>query len=111
MKAVLNEKATFNVPSGMNENGKQAFHVIEKKYSDLIIDACNRASDPQKGFTYDDMEKIDRVKKAVAGEKEGVISLEDADYAFVKQRVDTMVWAFNDMEFVNFRNKIREAGK
>lgn len=111
MRKILNEKVVIEIPSGLDHDGKQAFKTSEKTIASLIWECTNRMLSPKEGLSYDDIEKIETVRNAVLVKEGEEIRLEEADYAFVKNRVDTMKWIIASMELVNFRNKIREAPK
>lgn len=74
------------------------------KYSNLI-NTCINNIDPQKGATASDMRSAIRVMDAV--EKE-VIELEDADFAFLKQKVNEMKWAIIHKDVLAFIDYINE---
>lgn len=114
MKKILNK--TISVLSPANnvfgqpiiEAGKQVERPIEYSYSDLIMICVKRPSNPQIGFSYDEIKSIDRVKKAIDEQKQEQIELHEVDYDFLKSKVDSMSWGLPAIEFVEFREFIKD---
>lgn len=112
MKTINNEKISFEAQATtingvplFNADGTDLMRVIESSYAKLIMDCIKRPSS-NAGFTYDEIESISKVKKAIAEEKEGQISLEDADFNFVKVKVASMTWGVPSEEFLKFKKYI-----
>lgn len=108
MKTVTNKKISF-VTQTLNESKTDLVDTIkELDYASLIETCCNKASNPQVGFTYDEIKSIDRVKKAIKNKKEEVIEFEDADFDFVKKQVSTQTWTFAEIQLVEFMDYIKD---
>lgn len=95
MKSFQNKETTI-------QNGD-----IKLKYSDLAI-ACMNHVDPQRGIRGEEMYKnfkvIDKLEKA-----SDLISLEDAEYDILFEKVMNMPWAFQHRDIVQFTTTVKEA--
>lgn len=78
----------------------------ETNYLKLIIECCNKPSDPKLGFSYDDIKQIDRVRKAIDSDSKEA-EFEDADFAFIKSNVINRKWPTSDIQFVEFVDYIK----
>lgn len=108
MKTIENKKISITVKVMSADNQSVVDSVQELTYSKLISECCNKASDPKAGFSYNDIKSIDRVKTALAAEKDGLIDFEDADYEFVKDKVINERWLIADMQFIEFVDYIKD---
>lgn len=107
MVTIENKKITIGV-EGLNEENKLITFPLELNYGKLIMDCSDRASNPQAGFTTDDIRKITKVEKVIkTHEEQEQIKMEDADFEFVKERVSTMNWKFRKIELVEFVDYIK----
>lgn len=80
---------------------------LETTYFELIYGACKRPSDPQSGFTWDDIENINRVKDYYDASKDkDIISIDDADLNFIIERVKTNKWNSMDKKLLDFKKYI-----
>lgn len=108
-KKIENRKVTLEVEQ--NVKGQGLIDVkIEATYFELIFGACKRPSDPRAGYTWDDIEKINRVKSLYDKSKEeGVteVECEDSDYDFIMDRVETNTWATISHEILEFRTYLK----
>jgi len=75
------------------------------------IEQCIRVPlDRQSGATIDEMRRSIRVLDALdATSPSGVLELEDADWEFLKQKVEKMPWGIVDRRIVRFNDDIMEA--
>ena len=75
-----------------------------------IIEQCVRVPlNRETGATIDEMRKGIRLLDALDRSKQDVLELEDADWDFLKQKVDKMPWAGTDRRFVQFYDDITGA--
>jgi len=107
MKTIHNQKLVY-----ITKEPNATMTAIEDKHNDsdyfkLIEESCNRPTNPQLGFTYDDIKSIDRVKKAIKAAKKEVMSVEDKDFDFIKSRVETKSWASSSIEIADFVDYIK----
>ncbi len=80
---------------------------LETTYFELIYGACKRPSDPQSGFTWDDIEKINRIREYYEKSKEAnTVSVEDADIDFIISRVKSNKWNSIDVKLLDFKKYI-----
>ena len=85
---------------------------LQTTYFELIYGACKRPSDPQSGFTWDDIEKINRVKDYYDAAKEkDEVSVEDADINFIVSRVKSNKWNSIDKKLLDFKKYIESLDK
>lgn len=78
-------------------------------YRNLIEQAIRVPLDRQTGATIDEMRKSIRVLDALDASLHDVLALEDADWAFLKTKVERMPWAMVDRRFVLFTDDVLEA--
>lgn len=84
----------------------------ETNYFELIYGACKRPSNPQSGYSWDDIEKINRVKDYYEQSKGvDVVSIEDADVDFIVERVKTNTWNTFDKNLLDFKKYIDSINK
>jgi hypothetical protein len=74
-------------------------------YRVLVENAIRLPLDRQQGATIDEMRKGIRVLDALDRNAE-VLELEDADWEFLKQKVEKMPWAMTDRRFIRFHDDI-----
>lgn len=76
----------------------------------LIIEQAVRIPlDRQTGATVDEMRKGIRILDALDSVKNEVLELEDADWEFLKQKVEKFPWAGTDRRFLQFHDDITGA--
>jgi len=106
MKTIDNKKVSY-ITKEPNKEMTQLVDVInDTDYFKLIEECCNRATNPQQGFTYDDIKSIDRVKTTLK-DAPGSVDFEDNDVSFIKGRVSTFTWRVADIQFVEFMDYIK----
>ena len=108
MKTVNDKKIVYTAKKVDETGTKIIDDAVQTSYFQLIEDCCNRPSNPQAGFTYDDIKSIDKVKTAIKDAKDNVASFEDSEFSFIKGRVETFTWRVADIEFVKFVDYIKE---
>jgi hypothetical protein len=75
-----------------------------------IIEQCIRVPlDRSTGATIDEMRKGIRVLDALDARVGDVIQLEDADWEFLKQKVEKMPWGMTDRRLVRFYDDVFSA--
>lgn len=77
-------------------------------YRTIIDQAIRVPLDRQNGATIDEMRKGIRVLDAL-DRANGTLELEDADWDFLKQKVEKMPWAAVDRRFVRFYDDVMQA--
>jgi|SRR5215467_9802851 len=78
------------------------------EYRSVIEQAIRIPLDRQGGATIDEMRKGIRVLDALDA-ADGQLQLEDADWEFLKQKVEHMPWAAVDRRFLEFHDDIANA--
>jgi hypothetical protein len=107
MKTLSNKAVTY-IGKDWNDNyTKLVDKPYETSYFEMIEECCNRPSQPQQGFSYDDIKKIDRIKNALK-DKITTADLEDADFEFLQKQVATFTWKVADIQFVEFMDYIKD---
>ena len=104
-KKVENKKITISFER-VGQNGLEELPV-ETTYFKLIYGACKRPSNPQSGYSWDDIEKINRVKEYFEKSKDAQeVSVEDADISFIVERVKSNTWNTFDKTLLDFKKYI-----
>lgn len=104
-KKVENKKITISFER-VGQNGLEELPV-ETTYFELIYGACKRPSNPQSGYSWDDIEKINRVKDYFEKSKDAQeVSVEDADISFIVERVKSNTWNTFDKTLLDFKKYI-----
>lgn len=101
MKKIENKKVKIAVEQWNHVKGSYEVE-LETSYMDLIMGACKRPSNPQLGYSWDDIEKINRIKKLHEDNSE-VINVEDSDFQFIIDRVRTNSWTSIDENLLEFK--------
>ena len=78
-------------------------------YRNLIEGAVRVPLDRQMGATIEEMRKGVRILDALDQARDDVLALEDADWEFLKQKVDKLPWAGTDRRFVQFYDDVMGA--
>lgn len=104
-KKVENKKITISFER-LGQNGVEQVPV-ETSYFELIYGACKRPSNPQAGYSWEDIEKINRVKEYYESSKDAQeVSVEDADISFIIERVKSNTWNTFDKTLLDFKKYI-----
>lgn len=104
-KKVENKKITISFER-VGQNGLEELPV-ETTYFELIYGACKKPSNPQSGYSWDDIEKINRVKEYFEKSKNTKdVSVEDADISFIVERVKSNTWNTFDKTLLDFKKYI-----
>jgi len=82
--------------------------LMDVSYRQLVETAVRIPLDRQAGATIDEMRKGIRVLDAL-DQAQGVLELEDADWEFLKQKIEKMPWAMVDRRFIQFYDDIMSA--
>lgn len=78
-------------------------------YRDIIENAIRFPLDRQTGATVDEMRKGIRILDALDRAQGDVLELEDADWDFLKQKVEKFPWAGTDRRFLRFYDDVTGA--
>jgi hypothetical protein len=78
-------------------------------YRLLIENAVRVPLNRETGASIEEMRKGVRILDALDQARDDVLSLEDADWEFLKQKVDKLPWAGTDRRFVQFYDDIMQA--
>ena len=89
--------------------GDPQFNIPRVEYRLLVEAAARMPLDPQKGADIAEMRKGIRILDALDQARDDVLALEDADWEFLKTKVDKMPWAGTDRRFVRFYDDIMQA--
>jgi len=73
-----------------------------------LAGVCIKNINPQKGLTLEEMRQGIKVMDILEKEPES-IELEDADYNFLLQKVNTMPWAMYHKDVIAFADAVKEA--
>ena len=85
------------------ENKEIAILNTTQTYKDLIMSCVTTI--PKDGFNYQLNKKIERIEKALEGDKPKY-DIEDADFEFLKSKVMEMSWAIYDKKLTAFQDYI-----
>lgn len=108
-KQVENKKIALSIETFVEGTIKEIS--LETTYFELIYGACKRPSDPQSGFTWDDIEKINRVKEYYDNSKEKEdVMVDDADINFIISRVKSNKWNSIDKKLLDFKKYLESLG-
>ena len=76
----------------------------------VLVESCVRVPlDRQQGASIDEMRRGIRVLDALDRATNGELQLEDADWEFLKQKVERMPWAAVDRRFLEFTDDVLNA--
>lgn len=89
--------------------GTPEYEANRVDYRALVEQALRIPLNRETGATIDEMRKSIRVLDALDASKDDVLSLEDADWEFLKQKVEKMPWAMVERRFVTFHDDIMQA--
>lgn len=78
-------------------------------YRSLVEQAVRIPLDRQNGASIDEMRKGIRILDALERASAEVLELEDADWEFLKTKVERMPWALVDRRFIQFHDDIMQA--
>lgn len=107
MITIENKKFTVSIP-GIDDQNNAITVPLELTYGKLILDCSDKPENAQQGFTTEDIRKITKVEKIIkTHENETQIKFEDADFEFIKKRVENMTWRFRKSELVEFVDYIK----
>lgn len=98
-----------SIPDPRFSPGTPEYEANRVDYRSLIEQGVRVPLDRQNGATIDEMRKSIRVLDALDASQDGVLSLEDADWEFLKTKVERMPWTMVDRRFVTFHDEIMEA--
>jgi hypothetical protein len=77
-------------------------------YADVLVEVVRRPLNPQQGIQIDEMRKSIRLLDALDAAN-GTLELEDADYQFLKQKLDNMGWNIADRRIVQLIDDVGNA--
>ena len=78
-------------------------------YRDIILNAVRIPLDREKGASVDEMRKGIRILDALDAARDDTLELEDADWEFLKQKVEKFPWAGTDRRFLRFHDDVMGA--
>lgn len=90
--------------------GSEGYEANRVDYRSVIEQAIRVPLDRQAGASIDEMRKGIRVLDALdATENDDILMLEDADWEFLKTKIERMPWAMVDRRFVEFYDDVMGA--
>ena len=89
--------------------GDPQYEANRVDYRDIIENAVRIPLDRQAGATVDEMRKGIRILDALDASQEDVLQLEDADWEFLKQKVEKFPWGGTDRRFIRFYDDVTGA--
>lgn len=89
--------------------GSEGYEASRVDYRFIVEQAVRVPLDRQQGATIDEMRKGIRVLDALDKSQNDVLELEDADWEFLKQKVEKFPWAQVDRRFVQFYDDVTNA--
>jgi hypothetical protein len=101
--------ALLSVPDPRFSVGMPEYEPNRVDYRDIIENAIRIPLDRQSGATIDEMRKGIRILDALDAAQQDVLSLEDADWEFLKSKVERFPWGGTDRRFVQFYDDIMHA--
>lgn len=107
MKKLENKTILLKIDKYIHETRELVEEKVSQTYMELIFGACNRPTNPQGGYTWNDIEKISRIEKYSKDAKpDDIIEIEDADFDFIKSRIMSNVWGTSDSKLLEFKNDL-----
>ena len=103
--------ALLSLPDSHFPLGDPGYEANRVDYRNIIENAVRIPLDRQAGATVDEMRKGIRILDALdaAPLGDGVLELEDADWEFLKQKVEKFPWAGTDRRFIRFYDDVMSA--
>lgn len=103
-----------SLPDPRFPRGDPQYESMRVDYRSLIEQAIRVPLDRQQGATIDEMRRgirvLDALDKVTWSSTDGdILELEDADWQFLKTKVEKMPWAMVDRRFVMFYDEVMEA--
>jgi hypothetical protein len=89
--------------------GTAEYEANRVDYRMVIEQAVRVPLDRQTGASIDEMRRGIRVLDALDS-ADDVLTLEDADWDFLKSKVERMPWAMVDRRFIEFHDDVMDAG-
>jgi len=101
--------ALLSLPDPRFPLGSDEYEANRVDYRNVIESAVRIPLDRQNGATVDEMRKGIRILDALDASIGDVIQLEDADWEFLKQKMDKFPWAGTDRRFIRVYDDIVNA--
>jgi hypothetical protein len=79
-------------------------------YKAQLLRIARQPLQPQGGMDLDEMRNSIRIIEALEKTQDGVVQLEDADYAFLVRKLDAQRWGFAHQVILDFADSIKAAG-
>lgn len=89
--------------------GTSEYEANRVDYRNIIENAVRIPLDRQSGATVDEMRKGIRILDALDEAQQDVLALEDADWEFLKNKVEKFPWAQTDRRFIRFYDDVMQA--
>ena len=89
--------------------GSEGYDANRVDYRIIIENAVRIPLDRQSGASIDEMRKGIRILDALDAAQNDVLALEDADWEFLKHKVEKFPWAGTDRRFLEFHDAILNA--
>lgn len=111
MKNVENKKMSIAIEQ-FDEATKSIVIVnAETNYFEVFYESCKRPAQKEGGYSWEMIEKINRVKKVYEDSKTKVgekIKVEDADFEFIKERVLSNTWSTFDESLLELKKYLEK---
>jgi hypothetical protein len=101
--------ALLSLPDPRFTVGDPSYEANRLDYRTTIETAIRVPLNRETGATIDEMRKGIRVLDALDASKDDVLALEDADWEFLKQKIEKYPWAYSDRRFVRFYDDVMQA--
>ena len=101
--------ALLSLPDPRFPLGDPNYEINRVDYAAVIEQAVRIPFDRQTGATIDEMRKGIRVLDALDARVGDTMQLEDADWEYLKQKVERMPWAVVDRRFIQFYDDVMNA--
>lgn len=89
--------------------GSDDYEANRVDYRNIIENVVRIPLDRQQGATIDEMRKGIRILDALDAAQQDVLALEDADWEFLKSKVEKFPWAGTDRRFLKFYDDVTGA--
>ena len=89
--------------------GSDGYDANRIDYRAIIENAIRIPLDRQAGASIDEMRKGIRILDALDAAKDDIIGLEDADWEFLKAKLERFPWAGTDRRFLRFYDDVMNA--
>jgi hypothetical protein len=111
MKNIENKKINLTIEQYDEKTKSLVGMDFQTNYFDLFYECCKRPMQKGGGYTWEAIEKINRVKEICKKAQNNVgeiVEVEDADFNFIKERVLSNTWSTFDSSLLDLKNYLEK---